>query len=181
MSCDAPSSGVKAAIVVLGCRVRLDTEGRLREGPLLRRVTAAATAYFHAQDERHGPARARTIVVASGGRRWSDQVEADVMARELARRGVPRGSIVRERLSMSTRENARFVAETLERRGVDARRGVTCVTCEWHLPRALLLFAAAGITARGLPVPDPERRWGRRLLRWGKERALTCLGSASLS
>jgi hypothetical protein len=71
-------------LVVLGCRVRLDGEGRLHEGTLRRRVVAAAEDY---RKKAGGP----TLVVTSGGRRWEGQVEADVMARELERHGVPEG------------------------------------------------------------------------------------------
>ena len=118
------------ALVVLGCAVRLDTNGQLRPGELARRLEAAARVYA----EGGGQA---TVVVATGGRRWGDAVEADVMARELVRAGVPERVVVRERCSLSTRDNARFTAATLARRGIDR---ATVVTSEWHLPRALTLF-----------------------------------------
>ncbi len=164
LSAGLPLAGARRPIIVLGCRVRLGREGGLMEGALLRRVRAAASVYF----ERTAQA-GQVLLLASGGRRWSGHVEADVIARELARQGVPPRVIVRERLSMCTRENARFVAEVLERRGFAE---ATVVTCEWHVARALLLFRRAGVAAEGVAVADPETRWGRRLLRWGKERAL---------
>jgi uncharacterized SAM-binding protein YcdF (DUF218 family) len=113
---------------------------------------------------------ARTVIVVSGGRRWGDQVEADAMARELARRGVPAGAIVRERCSLSTRENARFAAELLGRRGA---RAAVLVTCPWHMARAVALFSRAGVVveavaAAGVAAPWPSRAW-----RWGVERVLT--------
>ena len=151
------------ALVVLGCRVRLDGEGRLREGTLRRRVVAAAEE-----------ARGTTLVIASGGRRWEGKVEADVMARELHRHGVPEGAIVRERLSMTTQENARFVAELLARRG---RNGATVVTSDWHLARALMLFRKAGVDVDGVPAIEPAATWRPRLWRWGRERALTWVQS----
>jgi uncharacterized SAM-binding protein YcdF (DUF218 family) len=143
--------------------VRLDGEGRLRESALLRRVRVAASSYHLVQG-------GRTLIVASGGRHWHGQVEADAMAEELVRHGVPRGAIVRERLSMSTRENARFVAESLARQGVARAK---LVTSDWHMPRALMLFGEAGVDVEGIPVEDPLPPWRRRLWRWGKERALT--------
>jgi uncharacterized SAM-binding protein YcdF (DUF218 family) len=120
--------------VVLGCKVSLDGEGRLA-GALAWRVAAAAGAYARRGD-------ADVVVVASGGRRWAGIVEADAMARELARLGVPEGAIVRERCSLSTRDNARFAAAALERRGI-AR--ATVVTCAWHLARAVTLFTREGV------------------------------------
>jgi uncharacterized SAM-binding protein YcdF (DUF218 family) len=114
------------------------------------------------------------VVVASGGRRWDEVVEADAIARDLARDGVPPGLIVRERCSLSTRDNARFVAEALARRGMlsPAPRALV-VTCDWHMPRALALFARAGVDAQAGAValdPHPSRR--RRLWRWGREALL---------
>jgi uncharacterized SAM-binding protein YcdF (DUF218 family) len=156
--------------------VGLDGEGRLRESALLRRVKVAASSY---QLAAHGGQR--VLVIASGGRHWDGQVEADAMAEELVRQGVPRGAIVRERLSMSTRENARFVAESLERRSAGWSDGLTgrarLVTSEWHMPRALMLFREAGVEVEGIPVHDPPPPWRRRLWRWGRERALTWVHS----
>ena len=158
-----PSGPSPPAIVVLGCRVQLDGAQRLAPGALARRVEMAAGTYLQRGD-------ARAVVVVSGGRRWGDDVEADVMARELTLRGVPAAAIVRERCSFSTRENARFSAEILARRG--ARR-VALVTCPWHMKRAALLFSRAGlavepVAAAGVGVPWPSRAW-----RWGLERMLT--------
>jgi uncharacterized SAM-binding protein YcdF (DUF218 family) len=110
-------------------------------------------------------------VVVSGGRRWGDVVEADAMALELARRGVPEHAIVRERCSLSTRENARFTALALARRGI-GRAAV--VTCEWHMARALALFSRAGLEVEGIAARGgPDAPWPSRILRWGLERVLT--------
>ena len=151
------------AIVVLGCRVRLDASERLSPGALARRVEMGALTYLQRGD-------ARTVIVVSGGRRWGDDVEADAMARELARRGVPGPAIVRERCSLSTRENARFTAEILARRGANR---AALVTCPWHMARAVALFSKVGlavepVAATGVLVPWPSRVW-----RWGVERVLT--------
>jgi uncharacterized SAM-binding protein YcdF (DUF218 family) len=149
------------AIVVLGCSVRLDEWGVLA-GALGRRVQAAADAY-----ERQGGRGA--IVVASGGRRWAGVVEADAMARELVRRGVPEGSIVRERCSLSTRQNARFAAQVLARRGI-GRAAV--VTCAWHAPRAASLFRMHGVSVDLVPVAPAHAPLRSRFWRWGRERVL---------
>jgi uncharacterized SAM-binding protein YcdF (DUF218 family) len=150
------------AIVVLGCKVRIDGRGRLRPGALERRVETAVLAYARQDGE-------RTIVVASGGRYWSGLLEADVMARELVRRGVPEETIVRERSSLTTRDNARFTAAALEQRGV---MHATVVTSEWHLPRALALFRRAGVHVRGVGALEPRASPLKRLWWWGRERLL---------
>ena len=155
------------AIVVLGCTVRVDTLGRLG-GALGRRTAAAAVAYeTHARE-----GRSAAVVLASGGRSWGGIVEADAMARELVRLGVPERVIVRERCSLSTRENARFTREVLARRGIDR---VTVVTCAWHAPRAAALFRMNGVEADVVPVPADGAPLDRRVWRWGRERVLAWL------
>ena len=148
--------------MVLGCGVRVDGQGRL-VGALAARIEAAAEAFARAGDP-------EAVVVACGGRRWADVVEADAMARELVRRGVPEGAVVRERCSLSTRQNARFAAEVLSRRGI-AR--ATVVTCAWHAPRAASLFRMHGVSVDVLPVPAAPAPARRRLWRWGRERVLS--------
>ncbi len=151
------------AIVVLGCRVRIDVDGRLTPGALSRRVDAAALAYA-------GRTRPDAIVVASGGRHWDGLVEADVMARELVRRGVPEGAIVRERCSLSTGDNARLTAKALGRRGLET---AAVVTCDWHLPRALVLFGRLGVAVCGVAAREPiAPRLRDRIGRAGRERVL---------
>jgi uncharacterized SAM-binding protein YcdF (DUF218 family) len=150
------------AIVVLGCGVRVDPKGRLA-GALARRVEAAADAYAQGNDP-------GAIVIACGGRRWAGLVEADAMARELVRRGVPERAVVRERCSLSTRQNARFAAEVLSRHGI-AR--ATVVTCAWHAPRAASLFRMHGVSVDLVPVPAANAPLRRRFWRWGRERVLS--------
>jgi len=166
------------AIVVLGCAVpqvcrlgrepkpqvcRLGREPKLAPGALAQRIEAAAAFYARA-------ANRAPLVIASGGRRWGGLVEADVMARELARLGVPDNAILRERCSLSTSDNARFAAAILERRGI---RAAAIVTCAWHLPRALLHFRSAGVEVTPVAAADGGRvDWSRRLWRWSRERLL---------
>jgi len=124
------------AIVVLGCAVR---SNGVPSAALARRIDLAHRAY------REGVA---PRVLPSGGRLWGDHVEAMVIARELAARGVPAAAVVPELCSLSTRENCRFTAALMDRLGVG--RAMVC-TCAWHLPRALGNFARLGIEA----VPPP--------------------------
>ena len=115
-------------------------------------------------------ADARTVIVVSGGRRWGDEVEADAMARELALRGVPERAIVRERCSLSTRENARFTGEILTRRGA---RQAALVTCPWHMTRAVALFSRAGVVVEPVAAAGVVVAWPSRVWRWSVERVLT--------
>jgi cyclophilin family peptidyl-prolyl cis-trans isomerase len=96
-------------------------------------------------------------------------VEADAMRAELTRAGVPADAIVRERCSLSTRENARYTAQLLRRRGIDR---IVVVTCDWHLPRALAAFGRAGLEVEGFAAPSLATPWRRRMMRWGRERVL---------
>jgi uncharacterized SAM-binding protein YcdF (DUF218 family) len=153
--------GALQAIVVLGCRVRLDHTGRLSPGALARRVETGARRFRDAD--------AGTVIVVSGGRRWGDGVEADAMARELSRHGVPEPAIVRERCSLSTRENARFTAEVLTRRGVGR---AALVTCPWHLERAVACFARVGLDVEPVAAGSVVGSWPSRAWRWGLERVL---------
>ena len=76
--------------------------------------------------------------------------------------GVPADAIVRERCSLDTRDNARFGASLLARRGLSS---VLLVTCTWHLPRAERLFRSAGLTVEGLGV-DPPAPSARKRVYW---------------
>lgn len=102
----------------------------------------------------------------SGGRTWSGVVEADVMRDELVRGGVPAGRVVRERCSLTTRDNARLTASILRRLTVGS---VTLVTCEWHMPRASALFRKEGLAVAVLPVPSPVAGPLARYYRTGHE------------
>jgi uncharacterized SAM-binding protein YcdF (DUF218 family) len=117
-----------------------------------------AAATFHARGAR--------LALACGGRSWAGEVEADAIARMLRAEGVPGASIARERCSLDTRDNARFAAAMLARRGI-AR--VVVITCAWHLPRALCAFRAAGLAVEGIGVEPPPSTLGERLYRRGRE------------
>ncbi|HSY24840.1 MAG TPA: ElyC/SanA/YdcF family protein [Polyangiaceae bacterium] len=150
-----------SAIVVLGCAVVLGERGRLAPGALLRRVETAARAYAELR-----LSGAEVFVIASGGRRWGRAVEADAMAAELVRCGVPPRSIVRERASLSTRDNARFAAAALGRRGLGS---ALLVTCSWHMPRALALFTRAGVEATPVPAVGPRPTRSQQIWRRVRE------------
>lgn len=107
------------------------------------------------------------MAVACGGRAWDGLVEADAIARILVTHGVPEEAVVRERCSLDTRDNARFAASLLARRGISR---VVLVTCSWHLPRAERAFRAAGFEVEGVGVEPPEATFLQRLYRRERER-----------
>lgn len=143
------------AIVVLGCRI---LPGGRPSAPGLRRAREAAHVY------RAGGAR---WVVVSGGRRWHGISEAEALASELERLGVPRERMLLELRSLSTCENARNVSELLAEHGLE-RIGV--VTCDWHARRALQSFRAAGVVPEAVPAPSPPEPAHQRLARALRER-----------
>jgi uncharacterized SAM-binding protein YcdF (DUF218 family) len=157
------AAGLVDAIVVLGCRLRWSVDGRLL-GAGGRRVQTAARVW------RELAAKAPNLkVIASGGRVWGGVVEADALAQELARAGVPAAHIERERLSWSTKENARFVADRL------GPSRIAVVTCDWHLARAALLFRAQRFEVEPIPAIGEPPSLGARLWRWGRERVASRL------
>jgi uncharacterized SAM-binding protein YcdF (DUF218 family)/cyclophilin family peptidyl-prolyl cis-trans isomerase len=128
-------------LVVLGCRVQ---GGQLSQAAL-RRVERAARAYRE---------DGSVLVVASGGKAWQGSRECEVFAEELVARGVPAAQVLQERESLTTRGNARGVAELLRDK---APRRVGIVTCDWHMPRALRLFRRVGFDPIAVPATSPPR------------------------
>jgi uncharacterized SAM-binding protein YcdF (DUF218 family) len=129
------------AAVILGCRV---DPGGLLSSTLERRARRALSLLRSGQVSR---------VVASGGRAWGEHVEADSIAGWLAERGVPRERVLLERLSLTTVENAMFVAELARRHGLGT---LAIVSCDWHLPRALASFTSVGLDCVAIPASTPE-------------------------
>lgn len=143
------------AIVLLGCRIRPGAE---LPGAAGRRAARAARAFHDS---------VAPLVVASGGKRWNGVTEAEALRRALTKAGVPSHQILLETRSHSTRENALFVAELLQKRRIQR---IALVTCDFHMPRALLSFRAVGLSALGLPVLSPRGSVLRRARRVVTER-----------
>lgn len=150
---DLPRAGALDVLVVLGCRVLDDG----RPGAALRRRVERAAELFRA-----GVA---PRVVMSGGRRWGDRVEADVMLDHWLDLGLSAEAVLLERCSLTTRGNARCSAELLRGHGL-TRLGL--VTCDYHLARARRHFAAAGLSVQGYSARF-HRSPSRRLWLWTRE------------
>jgi uncharacterized SAM-binding protein YcdF (DUF218 family) len=147
-------------IVVLGARVPSDApdaRGLALGGAIGRRAREAARLYL----EIGAP-----FVVASGGCAWSGIVEADAMLETLVAAGVPRARVVRDRCSLSTRDNARYVARALVKRDQTA---AIIVTSAWHVDRAVAMFRREEIEAYPHPVDEPPAPLRTRVWRWGHE------------
>ncbi len=125
---------------MLGCRVE---PSGAPSSALARRARWAAAAW---RTGRFG------AVIAAGGRAWGPHVEARVLCHELAAAGVPEARLFPELCSLTTLENALFARGVMRRIGSER---ATLVTCDWHMPRALACFSAAGVRALPLPAPSP--------------------------
>jgi uncharacterized SAM-binding protein YcdF (DUF218 family) len=128
----------RTAIVVLAGGIRtydptVPLSERMDGATTARVLTAASVWHAHPSG----------MVLVSGGPR----LEAEGMAELMTRLGVPAERLAREFFSQNTRENARFSAEILRRRGIET---VVLVTSATHVRRALKDFEAAGVTA--IPV-----------------------------
>ncbi len=100
----------------------------------------------------------RTIVLCGGGRPES---VAESMEGFLVSAGVPRSAILLEGDSTSTRENALFAKPLLA--NLPGRK--VLLTSDFHMHRATLVFAKAGIQVQPRPFPDGLKRsnhWGER-------------------
>jgi uncharacterized SAM-binding protein YcdF (DUF218 family) len=150
------------ALVVLGCKVKKDA----LPAAAARRVACAVRAFEAGLAPR---------VVVSGGRRWDGVVEAERLASELARYGVPESALLLERESWTTRDNAVRTARLLAPLGV---RRVGVVTCDWHLARALWSFRREGLDAHGVPAASPAIPAHRRALRLLREQGAWLLDRA---
>lgn len=130
-------------IVVLGCAVGPDGQP---SSALSRRISAARAVWA---------ANPRAKLLASGGRRWFGRAEASVILEQMRARGVPAGALLAELSSLTTRENAEYSRDLLSRRYPAGLPRVVLVSCDWHLPRALVNFRRAGLECVPFAAPSP--------------------------
>lgn len=93
--------------------------------------------------------RAKVAVLSGGALGGSLSSEAEYLATELKKLGVPEAQLVLETKALNTRENALFTKPLLETRG--AQR-VVIVTSAFHMRRALGCFRAVDLEVDALPV-----------------------------
>jgi uncharacterized SAM-binding protein YcdF (DUF218 family) len=132
-------------IVVLGCAMR----GDAASPALARRMDCAITLF------RRGVAP-RLLLSGGGGRRRS---EAAAMRDLALAGGVPAAAILTETASRNTYENATFTARLMRDHGIAS---LVLVSEAYHLPRARLLFRAAGLAISAVAHPPPRgllREW----------------------
>lgn len=132
------------AVVVLGCALR----GGLPSPALVRRVERGIALL------RCGAA---PLLVLSGG--GAPLSEAAAMRDLALAQGVGAEALLLEPRSRNTFENARETARLLQGSGLGR---VVLVSDRYHLPRARLLFRAAGLAVAGCDGPPPRgliREW----------------------
>jgi uncharacterized SAM-binding protein YcdF (DUF218 family) len=140
----APAERLADVIVVLGCAVRADAAG-----PALVRRMDCAIALF-----RRGVAP--RLLLSGGGPRRN---EAAAMRDLALAGGVPAAAILIEAASRNTNENATFTARLMRDEGIAS---LVLVSEAYHLPRARLLFRAAGLVITSVAHPAPRgllREW----------------------
>jgi len=158
----ADSHEAPDAIVVLGHRPPLDAHGL--EYETRARVDRGLQLFL---------AGRAPWLLFSGGPSTEEAIEADVMAQYAAQHGARASSILRERASTDTIENARMsVALLRDRLALSRRPRVVLVTSDYHIDRASRLFRCAGAEVIGEGVPleltRAERKKRERSERWVK-------------
>lgn len=131
----------RIAGIVLGKPLRPD--GSL--GPLARSRVQAAAIDWHAGRV--------DLLVLCGGAAYTDEPEAEAMAKSARQLGVPEHRLIEEGTSRNTDENGRRAADLLLKRGF--RRAKVYADAP-HLKRALYLFRDLPLKIEGRPVMYPR-------------------------
>lgn len=144
------------ALIVLGAQVKED--GRLSL-QLEWRLEAALAEYQRLP---------RLIITCGAQGKTEPEPEGITMRKWLIEKGVPEDRIIPETASYDTLQNLKN-AKALLPEGVD---GVTVVTSDYHLPRAVRIAEDAGLKADGVGSPTLPAYWlknhAREVLAWGK-------------
>ncbi|WP_397475690.1 YdcF family protein [Pusillimonas sp.] len=144
----APAEALPAAqaIVVLGGHTaggRQNWFQPYHRDTAFTRTAAAALLY---QAER------APLILLSGAALEGTQSEAEYMAANLRKSGVPPEALIVEKNSYNTYENALYSARILKERDISR---VLLVTSALHMPRAMAVFNKQGLTAIAAP-PAPQ-------------------------
>jgi len=148
-----PASELPAAqaIVVLGGHTaggRLNWFQPYDRDTAVTRTAAAATLY---------QAQRAPVILLSGAALEGTQSEAEFMAANLRKIGVPPEALILEKNSYNTYENALYSARILKEQNISR---VLLVTSALHMPRAMAVFSKQGLTPIAAPsapqivVPD---------------------------
>ncbi|MGI4857217.1 MAG: YdcF family protein [Janthinobacterium lividum] len=136
------------------------------EGDSTEKIALTARLYHAANASRiqadGAPAAPRTplrVIVSGGNPQHHGVTEADDYAPDLIALGIPSAAIVRERRSLNTYQNAKFVRELLPAAGNDP---IVLVTTAQHMQRAMLYFKRFGFDVQPVtppPYPPPRPSW----------------------
>jgi uncharacterized SAM-binding protein YcdF (DUF218 family) len=154
-----PRFGQRTVIVMLGAGTSYDRDGMLVPKPAaLPRIAKAASLY--AQCKQQG--KQCEVIVSGGNPERHSAAEADNYAPYLLRAHVARDDLILENESLTTYENAKYVARILRSEHYDS---LMLVTSAYHMPRALLDFHRFSLAPE--PVASSGRVAKRGLLpRW---------------
>jgi uncharacterized SAM-binding protein YcdF (DUF218 family) len=103
----------------------------------------------------------RAVVVAGGAAPPSPITTAAAMREYLVCQGVPREAVYVDERSGSTRQNALFVKEIVDR-WPDRK---VLLTSDYHIYRARRVFEKVGVPVSALPAPDIIKRFNSPLSR----------------
>ncbi|WP_425452803.1 YdcF family protein [Trinickia dinghuensis] len=144
-----PTFGPRTIIVVLGAGTEYDRHGALvPKSDALSRLATTASLYAQCkQGNRHCE-----IIISGGNPQRHPATEAQTYAPYLTEAHVARDDLVLEKASLTTYENAEFVARILHSERYDS---LMLVTSAYHMPRALLDFHRFGLT------PEPVASSGK--------------------
>jgi uncharacterized SAM-binding protein YcdF (DUF218 family) len=149
-----PDGSPVAGIIVLGGSI---SAGNTPNGRYLE-PNQAVDRIFEAARLAHLYPEARVLVVGGPEQVVTHASEADTVARYLVKLGVPQASLVKERLSKDTFENARFSSALVQPKS--GQRWLL-VTSAAHMPRAIACFRKAGFMVRAAPAD-----WRRGVGEW---------------
>jgi uncharacterized SAM-binding protein YcdF (DUF218 family) len=144
-----PLFGQRTVIVMLGAGTAYDRDGVLApKAAALSRIAKTASLYTQCKQQ----VRQCQVIVSGGNPQRHAATEADTYAPYLLRAHVAREDLVLENESLTTYENAKYVARILRSEHYDS---LMLVTSAYHMPRALLDFHRFSL------APEPIASGGR--------------------